>query len=257
MKTIILKDCDGTTRKVHLAGNASDYATDDLIELCRVAVAGKQFQHGLLGRRQEITVQFDRYGGKKPKLLRLHRLTGWAGDLYSIRIKPLEEMLSDVEYLAAMGAVSADDTTFKAAMPDRVKIDLGWALGTMLATTSYLGSHPGSVASVQRVKLARVPLRAVKKRGKIDASQRAEVARAQAREKVRWELSEVGADLLNLVERKAGHIEYVRRRAEKLEDQPLLDQLDQMEKQLANLKAAVKPLQRMSGRLRALTQKED
>lgn len=257
MKTIILKDCDGTPRKMHLAGNASDYTTDDLIELCRVAVEDKQFQYGLLGRREEITVQFDRYGGKKSQLLRLQRLSGWAGCLYSIRIKPPEEMLSDVEYLAAMGAVSADDTTFKAAMPDRVKIDLGSVLGKLLAETSYAVSHPGSVASVQSVKLARVPLRAVKKRGKIDASQRAEEARIQAREKVRWDLSEVGADLLNLVERKAGHIEYVRKRAEKLEDQPLLDQLDQMKKQLANLKAAVKPLQRMSGRLKALTQKED
>ena len=32
MKTIILKDCDGTPRKMHLAGNASDYTTDDLID---------------------------------------------------------------------------------------------------------------------------------------------------------------------------------------------------------------------------------
>ena len=156
-----------------------------------------------------------------------------------------------------MGAVSADDTTFKAAMPDRVKIDLGSVLGRLLAETSYLSSHQDSVGFAQGRKLAKVPLRAVKKRGKIEASQRAEVARAQAREKVRWELSEVGEDLRNLVERKAGHIEYVRKRAEKLEDQPLLDQLDQMKKQLENLKAAVEPLQRMSGRLRALTQKED
>ena len=257
MKTIILKDYNGTPRKMHLAGNASDYATDDLIELCRVAVAGRQFSHGLLGRRQEITVQFDRYSGKKPQLLRLQRLTGWAGDHYSIRIKPPEEMLSDVEYLAAMGAVSSDDTTFKAAMPDRVKIDLGPVLGALLAESSYRVSYPDSVVSSQRAELARVPLRTVKNRGKIDASQRAEVARVQARTKVQWELSEVGEDLLNLVERKAGHIEYVRKRAEKLEDQPLLDQLDQMKKQLENLKAAVRPLQRMSGRLKALTQKEN
>lgn len=257
MRTITLTDAHGAARKLNVVGNASDYATEDLIELCRVAVAGKKFLHGLLGTQGEATVQFERYGGKKPQLLRLQRLTGWGGNRYSLRIKPPEEMLSNVEYLAAMGAVSADDTTFKAAMPDRVKIALGSVLGRLLAETSYVSSHPDLPTSGQMRELERVPLRALKKRGKIDASQRIEVARDQARARVRWELLDVGEDLLNWVERKAGHIEYVRRRAEKLEDQPLLDQLDQMKKQLLNLKVAVKPLQRMSERLRVLTQTED
>lgn len=234
---------------VTLRENASDYDSDDLMQLLEASVLAVPNSsehrrmwngHFFHSRDHEITVCFDRYGGRKDNLMRVERIgSGYGGSDFRIRIKRPQDSLSDLELMGAAGSIDESDAPkYVAKMPAHWRRKLFDELFTALKITTY--SRTDSYEANTMLPLPEV--RALATRIKSAADTKVDDAWIQIKSKKDWYLGDQGIELENYVSSRVKHMKYMLRRAKIIEDQQLISSLEACIGQLEALLVAKEPL---------------